>query len=71
MQEDRVILDPEPVDLLTEHLEDVEAQEGCGSENADPTSNGFMGDADEEAQVFKQALQYSKSDRIQSVNDEL
>ncbi len=70
LQEDRVISDLEPVDLLTEHLGDKEAKEASGIDNAYPTSSGFMGDGDE-AQVFKQAVQHSKSDHMQSVKDEL
>ena len=59
------------MDLLTEHLGDKEANEASGIDNANPASSAFMGDGDEEAQVFKQAVQHSKSDHMQSVKDEL
>jgi hypothetical protein len=70
LQEGHVISDPEPVDLLAEHLRDKEANGASGIDNANPTSSGFL-ENDDESQVFKQAAQHSKPDRMQSVNDEL
>jgi hypothetical protein len=53
-----------------EHLRDKEANGASGIDNANPTSSGFL-ENDDESQVFKQAAQHSKPDRMQSVNDEL
>ncbi|KAG0583708.1 hypothetical protein KC19_3G156800 [Ceratodon purpureus] len=69
-EEGHVISDPEPVDLLTETLGGKEAKEASGIDNENPTSSSFMGDGDE-AQVFKEAVEFSKPDSMLSVNDEL
>lgn len=72
-QEGLDMSDPEPVDLLSEHLGDTEAKEGPGVDHVNPTNNDFMGDDDDdgETQIFKQAVQHSKPDLMQSPHDEL
>jgi heat shock protein beta len=59
---------PEPVELLSKHLGD---KEGLGIENEIPTNNGLTEDDDGEPQFFKQAIQHSKPNLMQSLKDEL
>ncbi|XP_024383099.1 endoplasmin homolog isoform X4 [Physcomitrium patens] len=65
------ISDPEPVNMLTEHFEDIETRVASDFGRNAPPSNDVVGEDDVKRQIFKEASQIFKPDSEQSLNDEL
>lgn len=67
----------EPVDLLSEHLQDAEAKKSPDAEDLIPPNNDFRvdeddDDDDDDSEIFKQAVQHPKPDlTATSLKDEL